>query len=153
MVIKYSDKGYEDDEGTGASLLRGEAEGAGLVQPGEEKAERGPSKCLQISSGWVSGGRGQTLSSGAQQQDKGQRAQTEAEEVPAEDEEELLPSEGAGALAQAAQRGCGVSFSGDIQDLPGRDAVQPALGDPASAGGWTGGSPEGPANPHHAGIL
>jgi len=33
---------YEDEEGTGASLLRGEAEGAGLVQPGEEKAERGP---------------------------------------------------------------------------------------------------------------
>ena len=30
------------DEGTGASLLRGEAEGAGLVQPGEEKAARGP---------------------------------------------------------------------------------------------------------------
>ena len=39
-------EGYEDEEGTGASLLRGEAEGAGLVQPGEEKAERGPSKCL-----------------------------------------------------------------------------------------------------------
>ena len=35
-------KSYEDDEGTGASLLRGKAEGAGLVQPGEEKAERGP---------------------------------------------------------------------------------------------------------------
>jgi len=32
----------EDVEGPGASLLRGEAEGAGLVQPGEEKAERGP---------------------------------------------------------------------------------------------------------------
>jgi len=30
------------DEGTGSSLLRGKAEGAGLVQPGEEKAERGP---------------------------------------------------------------------------------------------------------------
>ena len=43
-----------------------------------------------------------------------------------------------GALAQAAQGGCGVSFSGDIQDLPGRGAVQPALGDPASAGGWAG---------------
>jgi len=35
-------------------------------------------------------------------QDKGQRAQTEAEKVPAEDEEELLHSEGDGALAQAA---------------------------------------------------
>jgi len=39
-------EGYEDEEGTGAPLLRREAEGAGLVQPGEEKAERGPSKCL-----------------------------------------------------------------------------------------------------------
>ena len=96
---------------------------------------------------------GQALSSGAQRQDKGQRAQTEAEEVPAEDEEELLHSEGDGALAQAAQGGCGVSFSGDIEEPPGRSPVQPALGDPASAGGWAGGPTEGPANPHHAGIL
>jgi len=34
------------EEGTGASLLGREAEGAGLVQPGEEKAERGPWECL-----------------------------------------------------------------------------------------------------------
>jgi len=32
----------------------------------KEKAERGPYKCLQISEGWVSGGWGQTLFSGAQ---------------------------------------------------------------------------------------
>ena len=95
-------------------------------------------KYLQISAGWVSGGRGQTFSSGAQRQDKGQRAQPEAEEAPAEPEEELLPSEGAGALAQAAQGGCGVSFSGDIPDPPGHGAVPPALGDPAWAGGWAG---------------
>jgi len=83
----------------------------------------------------VSGEWGQTLFSGAQQQDKGQRAQTEAEEVPAEHEEELLHSEDDGALEQAAQRGCGVSLSGDIQDPPGQGPVQPAIGDPASAGG------------------
>ena len=30
---------------------------------------------------------------------------------------------------------CGVSFSGDIQDPPGQGPVQPAVGDPALAGG------------------
>jgi len=62
-------------------------------------------------------------------------AQTEAQEVPSEQEEELLPSEGDGALEQAAQGGCGFSFSGDIQDPPGRGPVQPAVGDPALAEG------------------
>jgi len=85
----------------------------------------------------VSGGWGQTLFSGAQQQDKGQRAQTEAEEVPSEHEEELLRSEGDGALEQAAQRGYGASFSGHIKKPPGHSSVQPAVGDPALAGGWT----------------
>jgi len=47
-------------------VVTGKAEGAGLVQPEEEKAERGPHKCLQISEGWVSGGWGQALFSGAQ---------------------------------------------------------------------------------------
>ena len=87
------------------------------------------------------------------QQDRGQRAQTEAEEVPAEHEEELLPSEGDGALAQAAQGGCGVSFSGDIQDPPGRGPVQPAVGDPAWVGGWTGWPTEVPSNPYNSAIL
>jgi len=36
---------------------------------------------------------------------------------------------------QAAQGGCGFSFSGDTQDPPGQGPVQPAVGDPASAGG------------------
>jgi len=85
----------------------------------------------------VSGGRGQTLLSGAQRQGNGHRAQTEAEEAPAEHEEELLPSEGDEALEQAAQRGWGVS-SGDTQTPSGHGPVQSALGDPALAGCWTG---------------
>ena len=32
-------KGQKDDEGTGTSDIRGEAERAGTVQPGEEKAQ------------------------------------------------------------------------------------------------------------------
>ena len=83
----------------------------------------------------MSGGWGQALFNGAQWQDKGQWAQTEAQEVPSEHEEELLPSEGDRALEQAARGGCGVSFSEDIQDPRGQAPVQPAVGDPASAGG------------------
>ena len=81
----------------------------------------------------MSGGWGQALFSGAQWQDKGQWAQTEAQEVLSEHEEEF--HEGDGALEQAAQGGCGVSFSGDIQDPSGQGPVQPAVGDPALAGG------------------
>ena len=66
VMVESPAQGYEDGEGTGASFLRGKAEGAGLVQPEEEKAERGPNIYLQISEGWVSGGWGQTLFSGAQ---------------------------------------------------------------------------------------
>ena len=44
-------------------------------------------------------------------------------------------SEGDGALEQAAQGGCGVSFSGDIQDQPGHGPLQPTVGGPALAGG------------------
>jgi len=83
----------------------------------------------------VSGGWGQTLFSSAQRQDKGQWAQTETQEVLSEHEEEFLPSEDEGALEQAAQRGCGVSFSGDTQDPPGQGPLQPTVGDPALAGG------------------
>jgi len=43
-------------------------------------------------------------------------------------EEEFIFSEGDRALEQAAQRGCGVSFSGSIQDPSGRLPLQPIVG-------------------------
>jgi len=63
--------------------------------------------------------------------------------IPSEHGKELL-SEGDWALEQVAQKGCGVSFSGDIQDPSGRGPVQPPLGDPALVGCWTGLSTEVP---------
>ena len=47
-------------------------------------------------------------------------------EVPYEREEKLLHCDGDRALGQAAQRGCGVSFYGDIQNPPGCFPVRPA---------------------------
>ena len=64
-----------------------------------------------------------------------------------EHEEELLHSEGDGALTQAAQGGCGVSFSGDIPDPPGQGPVQPTVGDPASPGGLDKMTHRGPFQP------
>ena len=46
-----------------------------------------------------------------------------------------------------------ISFSGDIQAPPGQGPVQPAVGDPASTGGWTGWPTEVPSNPWHSVIL
>lgn len=63
--------------------------------------------------------------------DKGQWAQTKIEEVLSEYEEELFSFEADRALEQAAQIGCRVTFSADIQNPPGHNPVQLALGEPA----------------------
>ncbi|GAB0207908.1 mitochondrial enolase superfamily member 1 [Grus japonensis] len=67
----------------------------------------------------------------SQQQDKGHNLEHKKFHL----EEKLLHFEGDRALEQVAQRGCGVSFSGDIQNPPGCNPVQPALGEPALAEG------------------
>ncbi|KAK4827839.1 LOW QUALITY PROTEIN: hypothetical protein QYF61_021976, partial [Mycteria americana] len=68
-IVEQS-KGHKDDEETGASVLQGEAKGAGTVQPGEEKAQRDPISPLK-------GGCKEEGSS-----DKRQWAQSETQEIP-----------------------------------------------------------------------
>ena len=55
------------------------------------------------------------------------QAETDAQKVPPEHEEELYCA-GGQALEQVAQRGCGVSLTGDIQEPPGPTPVPCALG-------------------------
>ena len=43
-----SNKGSEAGEGSGEQILQGAAEGAGAVQSGEEEAEGGPYRSLQL---------------------------------------------------------------------------------------------------------
>ena len=38
VIGEGPEEGHEEDQGAGAPLLRRQAEGAGLIQPGEEKA-------------------------------------------------------------------------------------------------------------------
>ena len=54
---------------------------------------------------------------------RGNQNKLGTQEVPYEHEEKLLYFECDRALEQAAQRGCGVSFSGDIQDPSGHFSV------------------------------
>ncbi|PKU46509.1 hypothetical protein llap_3185 [Limosa lapponica baueri] len=65
---------------------------------------------------------------------RGNGAQTGTQEIPSQREEKILYFEGAGAVDQASQSGCGVPFSGDFPNLPGCVPVQPALGEPALVG-------------------
>ena len=82
-------------------------------------------------------GHGQPLFSGLKGQNKGKWPEIGAYEILHQYAKELLHSEGDGALKWAAQRGCGSSFSGDIQDPSGCLPVQPDVGGLLWQGGWT----------------
>jgi len=68
------------------------------------------------------------LFGGVQQENKGQWAESGTQEIPNKHKEELIYGESGGALEDAAQRGCGVSFSGDAQEPPGCLPLRHAVG-------------------------
>ena len=90
--------------------------------------ERGLHQCLSVSEGREPRGWSQAVLTGAKQQDRRQWAETAAQEIPPEHEEELLYCVTDPTLEQVAQRGCGVSLTGDIQELSGCNPVPCALG-------------------------
>lgn len=102
-------KGYWNDEGIGALLLWGKAEGTGPVQPWEEKAQEDRINVSKYLKGRMPRGWGPTLLSDAQQQNKRQLVQTGTQEVLSEHEEKLY-CESYWALVQVAQGGYVVSF-------------------------------------------
>ena len=65
---------------------------------------------------------------GQEHGNKRQWAETYAKEVSRECDAELLYCVGDCAMEQTAQRGCGVSLTGDIQELSGCSPVQFSLG-------------------------
>ena len=57
----HSEEGHKNDQTNGTSLLRGQAERAGAVQPREEKAPKRPYSSLSISKGVLQERMGLTL--------------------------------------------------------------------------------------------
>ena len=93
-----------------------------------KKTEKGSYLCIKILKGKSQENGARFLFfSGIQWQVKKKQAQTGSQEVPLEHEENLC-FEGDKALEQPAQKGCGVSFSGNIRNSSGHFPLQPAEG-------------------------
>lgn len=73
-------------------------------------------------------------SCGAQRQGERQRVQTETQEILFK--YIFFYCDGDGALVHVTQGGCGGSILGDIQKQSGHSPGQPAMTNPAGAGGW-----------------
>lgn len=103
--------------------VQGKAVRAETAYPGEEKAQGDLlmylNTCRESAKETEPG-----PVSGAQWQDQGQGAQTEARKVSSEHQEALFCCEGDRALADSAQRGYGVSILRDTQKLSEHDSKQ-----------------------------
>lgn len=129
-------KGHEDDEVTGASLMWGEAERAGTIQPGEEKAQWECCQFVEIPEGRVLTGQSRAVLSGAQWQDRHQ-AKPEIQEMMFLlniQKHFFFHCRGGRVLAQVSLGGCVVSILAGIQNPPGHGPGQWALGGPSWAG-------------------
>ena len=96
-------KAHKDDEGTGASLTWREAERAGTVYPGEEKARGDAIHVFKFLMGGSKEDRARPCSC-AGLQDKPQWAQISTHEIPSEDRKPLFYCEGVQTLEKVAYK-------------------------------------------------
>lgn len=89
-----------------------------MIEVLHENEGMGLCSYFQLSVGGLSQEDRASLFSAAQQQDKGQRAQTRPHEALSEHKEKLLYFEGDRALKQTVQRRWGLSLSGEIPNPP-----------------------------------
>ena len=148
-------RGGPGDAGrAGAPLLGGQAERAGGVQPGEEKAPGRPSSPCQALKG-LQESWGGTLEQGGEPWDEGEGFYTDRGEIEMRREAEIVGCEGGEPLAQVAQRSCGCPIPGGVQGQVGRGLEQPGLvgGVPAQGRGWHWVAFKALSNPNPSVIL
>ena len=113
------EKGNETGEGSGAQVLLGAAERAGIVQSGEKEAQGRPHCTLQLPEGGCDGKGGFWPLLTGNKQDLRKWPQVLPEEVQIRHKEKLFLSECGQALEWPSQGGGGVAVPCSVQETSG----------------------------------
>lgn len=144
-------EGYKTVQGTGTSLLWGEAESCDCSAWGRG-GWRGSCQRVWTAEGRVQRGLSRALSSGAQRQDRRHRAPAGTQEVPTKHQAALLCCAGDSTGTGCPERPCSLQlWRSSKATWTWSWAV--LLWVPLLSRGWTRGPPQGPSNFDHLGIL